>query len=245
MACHHCNNAPCVTACPVNALTFQSNSVQLNKQKCISCKKCAIACPFSVVKMVDTIAQKCNLCNQRSSSTQACIKVCPTQALQLINNKKLQQIKVARQRKTAAKKASSDAQPSRSAALLPVNSRKSANKISASKQKTHFSKIYCKLNPQQATYKSNRCVYCAKKANCNWHCPLHNAIPDYIRLVQKKKIIKAAKLCHQTSSLPKICGKVCPQNRLCKSACTLKNHSSAVTISNLKRYITNTALAMG
>ena len=101
-----------------------------------------------------------------------------------MDDKGLQQIKVARQRKTAAGKASSDAQPSRSAALLPVNSRKGADKISASERKTHFGEIYCGLDPQQATYESDRCVYCAEKANCNWHCPLHNAIPDYIRLVQ-------------------------------------------------------------
>ncbi|EFC1639701.1 oxidoreductase (Fe-S)-binding subunit [Escherichia coli] len=245
VACHHCNNAPCVTACPVNALTFQSDSVQLDEQKCIGCKRCAIACPFGVVEMVDTIAQKCDLCNQRSSGTQACIEVCPTQALRLMDDKGLQQIKVARQRKTAAGKASSDAQPSRSAALLPVNSRKGADKISASERKTHFGEIYCGLDPQQATYESDRCVYCAEKANCNWHCPLHNAIPDYIRLVQEGKIIEAAELCHQTSSLPEICGRVCPQDRLCEGACTLKDHSGAVSIGNLERYITDTALAMG
>lgn len=139
-----------------------------------------------------------------------------------MDDKGLQQIKVARQRKTAAGKASSDAQPSRSAALLPVNSRKGADKISASERKTHFGEIYCGLDPQQATYESDRCVYCAEKANCNWHCPLHNAIPDYIRLVQEGKIIEAAELCHQTSSLPEICGRVCPQDRLCEGACTLK-----------------------
>ncbi|MGQ7144378.1 4Fe-4S dicluster domain-containing protein, partial [Escherichia sp. SS-MK2] len=166
VACHHCNNAPCVTACPVNALTFQSDSVQLDEQKCIGCKRCAIACPFGVVEMVDTIAQKCDLCNQRSSGTQACIEVCPTQALRLMDDKGLQQIKVARQRKTAAGKASSVAQPSRSAALLPVNSRKGADKISASERKTHFGEIYCGLDPLQATYESDRCVYCAEKANC-------------------------------------------------------------------------------
>lgn len=90
--------------------------------------------------MVDTIAQKCDLCNQRSSGTQACIDVCPTQALRLMDDKGLQQIKVARQRKTAAGKASSDAQPSRSAALLPVNSRKGADKISASERKPTLAK---------------------------------------------------------------------------------------------------------
>ncbi len=96
----------------------------------------------------------------------------------------------------------------------------------------------------KATYESDRCVYCAEKANCNWHCPLHNAIPDYIRLVQEGKTIEAAELCHQTSSLPKsAAGYV--QDRLCEGACTLKDHSGAVSIGNLERYITDTALAMG
>lgn len=50
VACHHCNNAPCVTACPVNALTFQPDSVQLDEQKCIGCKRCAIACPLASLR---------------------------------------------------------------------------------------------------------------------------------------------------------------------------------------------------
>ncbi len=86
VACHHCNNAPLrlVRLMP----TFQSDSVQLDEQKCIGCKRCAIACP-GVVEMVDTIAQKCDLCNQRSSGTQACIEVCPTQALRLMDDKRV------------------------------------------------------------------------------------------------------------------------------------------------------------
>ncbi|MGD1758959.1 NAD(P)-binding protein, partial [Klebsiella pneumoniae] len=50
---------------------------------------------------------------------------------------------------------------------------------------------------------------------------------------------------HQTSSLPEICGRVCPQDRLCEGPCTLKDHSGGVSIGNLERYITDTALAMG
>ncbi|MDQ9241185.1 formate-dependent uric acid utilization protein YgfT [Escherichia marmotae] len=245
VACHHCNNAPCVTACPVNALTFQPDSVQLDEQKCIGCKRCAIACPFGVIEMADTIAQKCDLCNQRSSGTQACIESCPTQALRLMDDKGLQQIKMTRQRKTAQGKASEGTPPSRHAALLPVNPRKGADKIPANERKKHFGEIYCGLDHQQAAYESERCVYCAGKANCNWFCPLHNAIPDYVHLVQEGKIIEAAELCHQTSSLPEICGRVCPQDRLCEGACTLKDHSGTVSIGNLERYITDTALAMG
>lgn len=141
VACHHCNNAPCVTACPVNALTFQPDSVQLDEQKCIGCKRCAIACPFGVIEMADTIAQKCDLCNQRSSGTQACIESCPTQALRLMDDKGLQQIKMTRQRKTAQGKASEGTPPSRHAALLPVNPRKGADKIPANERKNILAKF--------------------------------------------------------------------------------------------------------
>ncbi len=99
--------------------------------------------------MVDTIAQKCDLCNQRSSGTQACIEVCPTQALRLMDDKGLQQIKVARQRKTAAGKASSVAQPSRSAALLPLTRVKAQIKFQRVNGKPTLAKsiagwIHCK-----------------------------------------------------------------------------------------------------
>ena len=162
-----------------------------------------------------------------------------------MDGKGLQQIKMRRQRRTAEGKVAEELPSSRRAALLPVNPRKGADKISASERKTHFGEIYCGLDQQQAAYESDRCVWCAEKANCNWHCPLHNAIPDYIRLVQQGRIIEAAERCHQTSSLPEICGRVCPQDRLCEGACTLKDHTGAVSIGNLERYITDTALAMG
>ena len=87
-----------------------------------------------------------------------------TQALRLMDDKGLQQIKVARQRKTAAEKASSDAQPSRSAALLPVNSRNGADKISASESlKPTLGEIYCGLDPQQATYEQAIAVFIVPK----------------------------------------------------------------------------------
>jgi glutamate synthase small subunit-like protein len=112
-------------------------------------------------------------------------------------------------------------------------------------RKTHFHEIYQGLTAQQAQKASERCLYCAEKAWCNWTCPLHNAIPDLIRLVNEGKIIEAAELSHQSSSLPEICGRVCPQDRLCEGACTLNPHNGAVSIGNIERYITDTAFAQG
>ncbi len=236
---------PVLQLAPLMLLLFNTDSVHLDEQKCIGCKRCAIACPFGVIEMNNVVALKCDLCLQRDSGAQACIDVCPTQALRLMDGKGLQQIKITRQRRTVEGKTVKQPSSSRSEALLPVTPRKGAAKISAHERKKHFGEIYCALDQKQALYESDRCVYCAEKANCNWHCPLHNAIPDYIRLVQEGKIIEAAELCHQTSSLPEICGRVCPQDRLCEGACTLKDHSGAVSIGNLERYITDTALAMG
>ncbi|STW28909.1 glutamate synthase small subunit [Klebsiella michiganensis] len=71
----------------------------------------------------------------------------------------------------------------------------------------HFGEIYQPLSECDAEYESERCLYCAQKAWCNWTCPLHNHIPDFIRLVSEGKIIEAAELCHQSSSLPEICGR--------------------------------------
>ncbi len=137
------------------------------------------------------------------------------------------------------------AAPGLAARLLNRPPRRGAGKITAEERKTHFDEIYPRLDASQACYESERCLYCARKAWCNWTCPLHNAIPDFIRLVNEERITEAAELCHQTSSLPEICGRVCPQDRLCEGACTLKNRSGPVSIGNLERYITDTAFEMG
>ena len=135
--------------------------------------------------------------------------------------------------------------PGRARRCLNKPERRGAEKQDAASRKQHFEEIYWRLDAQQASDESERCLYCASKASCNWTCPLHNAIPDFIRLVSEDKIIEAAELCHQTSSLPEICGRVCPQDRLCEGACTLKSRNGAVTVGNLERYITDTALEMG
>lgn len=245
VTCHHCINAPCVASCPVDALTFHADSVQLDERRCIGCKSCAIACPFGVIEMVDAVAQKCDLCHQRVSGGQACVEACPTKALRLMDDKGLLQLQKVRQRRSAEGDVAGGSRLSRREMLLSAEPRKGAEKRSAAERKTHFGEIYYGLDQQQSVYESGRCVYCAEKANCNWHCPLHNAIPGYVRLVREGRIIEAAELCHQTSSLPEICGRVCPQDRLCEGACTLKDLSGAVSIGNLERYITDTALAMG
>ncbi|MDP0971840.1 glutamate synthase small subunit, partial [Klebsiella pneumoniae] len=71
-----------------------------------------------------------------------------------------------------------------------------------------------------AADQSARCINCGNPY-CEWQCPVHNYIPDWLRLVKQGRLFEAAELCHQTNSLPEICGRICPQDRLCEGACTL------------------------
>ncbi len=74
---------------------------------------------------------------------------------------------------------------------------------------------------------------------------MHNFIPNCLKLVSEGNLFEAAELSHQTNTLPEVCGRVCPQDRLCEGACTLDDGFGAVTIGASEKYITDTALAMG
>lgn len=249
--CRHCNDAPCVGSCPTQALRFANNSVQFSEALCIGCKNCVIACPFGAIAMVAAegsqrqLAQKCDLCSQHPSGQQACVASCPTQALHLMDEADINQLRKERQIRSALGKSVESPRGNRRDAILNKPPRVGAKKVAAEARKQHFAEIYQPLVESTAHYESERCLYCAQKAWCNWTCPLHNHIPDFIRLVNEGDIIAAAELCHSSSSLPEICGRVCPQDRLCEGACTLKGNGGAVAIGNLERYITDTALAMG
>ncbi|CAM7890723.1 formate-dependent uric acid utilization protein YgfT [Klebsiella michiganensis] len=249
--CRHCNDAPCVGSCPTQALRVAHDSVQFTEALCIGCKNCVIACPFGAIEMVANdddapqLAQKCDLCSQHPSGQQACVASCPTQALRLMDEAAVNQLRSARQIRSALETPLGAVRGARRSAILNKPPRVGAKKVPADDRMQHFGEIYQPLSECDAEYESERCLYCAQKAWCNWTCPLHNHIPDFIRLVSEGKIIEAAELCHQSSSLPEICGRVCPQDRLCEGACTLKNEGGSVAIGNLERYITDTALAMG
>lgn len=107
-----------------------------------------------------------------------------------------------------------------------------------------FAEIYEPYRQNQAAAQSHRCLDCGNPY-CEWKCPVHNYIPNWLQLVADGNIVEAAELCHQTNTLPEVCGRVCPQDRLCEEACTLNDGFGAVTIGNVEKYITDTAFAMG
>ena len=117
-------------------------------------------------------------------------------------------------------------------------------KKSASERRINFVEIYGEYNQTQATNQAHRCLDCGNPY-CEWKCPVHNYIPDWLKLVNEGNILEAADLCHSTNSLPEVCGRVCPQDRLCEGACTLNDGFGAVTIGSIEKYITEKAFEMG
>ncbi|MDX1453366.1 MAG: FAD-dependent oxidoreductase [Oleiphilaceae bacterium] len=117
-------------------------------------------------------------------------------------------------------------------------------KVAMEKRTHDFGEIYETFEPEEAGSQAHRCLACGNPY-CEWKCPVHNYIPNWLKLISEGNILEAAELCHQTNSLPEVCGRVCPQDRLCEGACTLNDGFGAVTIGSAEKYITDTAFAMG
>lgn len=117
-------------------------------------------------------------------------------------------------------------------------------KMDINKRKIDFVEIYKPLGQVQSAGQADRCLDCGNPY-CEWKCPVHNYIPQWLELVTENRIFEAADLCHQTNSLPEMCGRVCPQDRLCEGSCTLNDEFGAVTIGNIEKFITDTAFAQG
>lgn len=111
-------------------------------------------------------------------------------------------------------------------------------------RRSDYVEIYQPFTQEQVKEQSHRCLECGNPY-CEWKCPVHNFIPNWLKLVSEGNLFEAAELSHQTNTLPEVCGRVCPQDRLCEGACTLNDGFGAVTIGASEKYITDTALAMG
>jgi glutamate synthase (NADPH) small chain len=104
--------------------------------------------------------------------------------------------------------------------------------------------IYGEYDPASAAAQSARCIACGNPY-CEWKCPVHNYIPNWLKLIAEGKLFEAAEMSHRTNSLPEVCGRICPQDRLCEGACTLNDGFGAVTIGSIEKYITDEALKQG
>jgi len=108
----------------------------------------------------------------------------------------------------------------------------------------HFREIYAPYQAEEAAQQAGRCLACGNPF-CEWKCPVHNYIPNWLKLIEEGNLFEAAELSHKTNSLPEVCGRICPQDRLCEGACTLNDGLGAVTIGAIEKYITDEALKRG
>lgn len=117
-------------------------------------------------------------------------------------------------------------------------------KISVDVRIYEFKEIYEQFEPDSAAHQAGRCLACGNPY-CEWKCPVHNYIPNWLKLIAEGNLFAAAEMSHRTNSLPEICGRICPQDRLCEGACTLNDGFGAVTIGAVEKYITDEALKKG
>ena len=96
----------------------------------------------------------------------------------------------------------------------------------------------------KAEEQASRCSQCGVPF-CQVHCPLHNNIPDWLRLTAEGRLEEAYEISNATSSMPEICGRICPQDRLCEGNCVIEKDFGSVTIGSVEKFITDTAWEMG
>jgi len=108
-----------------------------------------------------------------------------------------------------------------------------------------FKEIYNRFVHDKAKEQSSRCSQCGVPF-CQIHCPLHNNIPDWLKLTAEGRLQEAHELAHSTNNMPEICGSICPQDRLCEGNCVIeKAGHGTVTIGSIEKFITDTAWEKG
>ncbi|WP_201455374.1 NAD(P)-dependent oxidoreductase [Roseovarius atlanticus] len=118
-------------------------------------------------------------------------------------------------------------------------------KRSADARREDFNEIYAEYADEKAKEQSGRCSQCGVPY-CQNHCPLHNNIPDWLRLTAEGRLQEAYEVSQATNTFPEICGRICPQDRLCEGNCVIeKSGHGTVTIGAVEKYITDTAWEEG
>lgn len=118
-------------------------------------------------------------------------------------------------------------------------------KRTADDRREDFDEIARAYAIEKAEEQSARCSQCGVPY-CSVHCPLHNHIPDWLKLTAEGRLREAYELSNATSTMPEICGRICPQDRLCEGNCVIEfSGHGAVTIGSIEKYITDTAWKEG
>jgi glutamate synthase (NADPH/NADH) small chain len=120
-------------------------------------------------------------------------------------------------------------------------SKKTPAKRSETLRKKDFNEIYDEYIKNTAEEQSSRCSQCGIPF-CQVHCPLSNNIPDWLKLSAEGRLKEAYELSQSTNNMPEVCGRICPQDRLCEGNCVIEQSGhGTVTIGSIEKYITDTA----
>ncbi|MEQ9608588.1 MAG: NAD(P)-dependent oxidoreductase [Kiloniellaceae bacterium] len=118
-------------------------------------------------------------------------------------------------------------------------------KRAAELRRRDFGEIYDEYDPEAAANQAGRCSQCGVPF-CQVHCPLHNNIPDWLMLTAEGRLQEAYETAQATNNFPEICGRICPQDRLCEGNCVIEQAGhGTVTIGSVEKYITDTAWEQG
>ncbi|QGY00473.1 NAD(P)-dependent oxidoreductase [Roseovarius faecimaris] len=118
-------------------------------------------------------------------------------------------------------------------------------KRQADERRKDFNEIYAEYADAKAKEQASRCSQCGVPY-CQSHCPLHNNIPDWLRLTAEGRLKEAYEISQATNTFPEICGRICPQDRLCEGNCVIEQSGhGTVTIGSVEKYITDTAWEEG
>jgi len=113
-----------------------------------------------------------------------------------------------------------------------------------SARREDFAEIYKDFDPAEASSQSSRCSQCGIPF-CQVHCPLSNNIPDWLKLTAENRLQEAYEVSSATNTFPEICGRICPQDRLCEGNCVIEKGFESVTIGAVERFLTDNAWDQG
>ena len=102
-----------------------------------------------------------------------------------------------------------------------------------------FNDVVIAMDTERAMLEASRCIHCPDPAPCMLACPVHNDIPSAMWLIEQGQFLEAARLYRQTSSLPEICGRVCPHEQLCQGSCVHSKQHEPVLTGALEAFVTD------
>ncbi|MHB1141963.1 MAG: FAD-dependent oxidoreductase [Sulfuricaulis sp.] len=232
------NRFYCRYLCPYGATFGLLNhagfyDIRMNKEKCNDCRRCEQVCDMGIPVWEQgkksgriTGIEDCMGCGR-------CVVSCPTDALEIRDVRNLFRPNLVQNGSHLMKKS-----PPAPITRLDPAARPAAERVRDVKE------IYVRPPLAEIQKQASRCLDCGVPG-CRSGCPLTNCIPDWMQAAARGEFIEAAGIAHSTSPLPEICGRLCPQHRLCEGACTRTPQDGAVTIGAIERYVTEIALESG